>query len=96
MPGKPMRNRFNIKKALIVTGAAILFILLAFLGFLILNPAYKESPSAVTFVKDNVARQQKIESEIRAYYKAGKYTFSAPLVLQDPYQVGSIDRPGDL
>ena len=67
-------------------GAVILFFLLAFLGFLYLNPAYKESPGAVTFVKDGVARQQKIESEIRAYYQAGKYTFVTPLVLQDPYQ----------
>ncbi len=90
MSRKPLRNRFNSKKALIVTGAVVASCILIYLGFLYLNPAYAESPGAITFVKDNVARQQKIEQEIRTYYQAGKYTFNEPLVVQDPYQTAPL------
>ncbi len=53
---------------------------------LLLSPLYAPAPTTMAFVNAAVSRQQKIESEIRAYYQAGKYTFTAPLVLQDPYQ----------
>jgi len=86
MPRKPLRSRFNAKKTFIVIGALVVSCILIFLGFLYLNPAYAESPGALTFIKDNTARQQKIEQELRAYYQAGKYTFNEPLVIQDPYQ----------
>ena len=88
--GKPIHNRIKTIRILIVAGAALLFFILVFLGFLYLNPAYKEAPDAVSFVKDNVTRQQKIEQELRATYQAGKFTFSAPLLVQDPYQTAPL------
>ncbi len=89
-PRKPIRNRFSAKKALIVAGAAILSFILVAIGFLYLNPAYQESPEALSFVKDNIARQQKIEQELRSYYQAGTFTFTAPLLVQDPYQTAPL------
>jgi arylsulfate sulfotransferase len=79
-------NTFSsVKKFLILLGAGILVFISLACAFLF-RPAYAPSPIMLAFVKDTVIRQQKIESGIRAYYQARKYTFSAPLVLQDPYQ----------
>ncbi len=80
-----MQFRFNFKKTLFLVGAAILLLVLLILAFL-LSPRYAASPQTQAFVEQAVAKQQKIESDLRAYYQAGKYTFNAPLVIQDPYQ----------
>ncbi len=84
-----MRHRFHSKKALIVAGAAVLLLILLVLAFL-MRPAYAASEKTLSHVKDAVARQQTIEQEIQAVYQAGSFTFSAPLVLQDPYQTAPL------
>ena len=88
MTNMPMQARFRYKKALMIAGAAVLLILCV-LAFL-LRPAYAASAKTLSFAKDTVARQQKIEQEIRAAYQAGKFTFTAPLVIQDPYQTAPL------
>ena len=80
-----MKPASGLKKRLLWVGAGALAILLLGLG-LLLSPLYDASPKMLAFVNAAVARQQKIEAGIQAYYQAGNYTFSAPLVLQDPYQ----------
>lgn len=84
-----MQPRFRLKRTLLLAGAAIGLIVLLVLAFLF-SPAYSPPAQTLTFVKDAVARQQKIEEGLRAYYQAGKYTFSAPLVIQDPYQTAPL------
>jgi arylsulfate sulfotransferase len=77
------RLRFTIKKTLAITGVGSLLFLLS-LAFL-LSPRYSPSSEALSFVKDAIARQEKIEEDLRAYYQSGKFTFTDPLVIQDPY-----------
>jgi arylsulfate sulfotransferase len=88
MTNMPMQARFHYKKALIIAGAAVL-LLLCVLAFL-MRPAYAASAKTLSFVKDTIARQQKIEQEIRAAYQAGEFSFTAPLVIQDPYQTAPL------
>jgi hypothetical protein len=88
MTNMPMQARFHYKKALIIAGAAVL-LLLCVLAFL-MRPAYAASTKTLSFVKDTIARQQKIEQEIRAAYQAGEFSFTAPLVIQDPYQTAPL------
>ncbi len=86
MTHKRTHRRFSFKKAAIVAGALVLILILVILGFLYLTPAYSLSKKTVSFVQAAVTRQQKTEEELRRYYQAGKYTFTDPLVVQDPYQ----------
>ena len=90
MTHKPARTRFSLKKALILLGAVVLLFILLLLAFLFLKPDYSPSAATLFFVKDAVAKQQKIEEKISAYYQAGKFTFTEPLVIQDPYQVAPL------
>jgi len=78
-------SHFKYNKTLLLVGLGVLVMVLLCLA-LLLSPLYAPSPKTMAFVKEAVARQQRIESGIRAYFQAGKYTFAAPLVLQDPYQ----------
>ncbi len=80
-----MISLFKHNRNLFLVGAGVLIIVLLGLG-LLLSPLYAPSTETMTFVKDAVASQQNIEAGIRTYYKAGKYTFATPLVIQDPYQ----------
>jgi arylsulfate sulfotransferase len=89
MTHKIMRKRFRFKKNLLLVGAGVLLFLLLLLAFL-LQPAYSASTETLTFVKDAVIQQQKIEEGLRAYYQAGNYTFSEPLVIQNPYQTAPL------
>ena len=86
---KRVRIRFSFKKALVVAGAVVLILILFALGFL-LSPRYSPSAETLSFVKAAIAQQQKVEAEIRAYYQAGKYTFTDPLVIQDPYHTAPL------
>ena len=80
-----MKSLFKHNRTLFLVGAGIFAIVLLGLGSL-LSPRYAPSAETMAFVKDAVSNQQKIETEIRSYYQSGKFTFGAPMVLQDPYQ----------
>ena len=84
-----MRTWFTFKKALILVGAGVSLLILLVLAFL-LRPAYSPDAETLSFIKDAVAQQQKIEDELRSYYQVGKYTFTEPLVIQDPYQTSPL------
>jgi arylsulfate sulfotransferase len=84
-----MQRQFHFMKVPIIAGAAVFLLILLVLAFL-MRPVYAASEKTLTHVKDAVARQQTIEQEIRAAYQAGSFTFSAPLVLQDPYQTAPL------
>jgi arylsulfate sulfotransferase len=84
-----MHRRFNYKKTLIVMGA-VLSLLILFVLLFLLRPAYSASAKTISFVKDTVSKQQKIERYLRAAYQSGKFTFMAPLVVQDPYQTAPL------
>ena len=71
-------------------GGSILLLILLTLGLSSKPGLIPRLQKRLTFVKDAVARQQKIEEELRAYYQAGKYTFTDPLVIQDPYQTAPL------
>src|SRR5208337_4589195 len=86
MARKRVRNPFNLKKVLIWVGAVVGTLCLLILAFLYLNPAYSVPADIVSFVHAAVVKQQKIEADLLAAYRAGKFTFNAPLVVQDPYQ----------
>ena len=90
MTHKLARIWFSFKKVLILAGAVGLLLILLVLAFLFINPSYAPSADTLSFVKDAVAKQQKIEEDLRAYYQEGKYTFSDPLVIQDPYQTAPL------
>jgi arylsulfate sulfotransferase len=85
MSTSSMHRRSHGKKALMITGATVLLLIILALAFL-MRPAYAASEKTLSFVRDTIARQQTIEQEIRAAYQSGSFTFSAPLVIQDPYQ----------
>ena len=80
---------FSHNKALILVGAGgsllILFVMVFFL-----RPAYSLDAETRSFIKDAITQQEKIEADLRAYYKAGIYTFTDPLVIQDPYQTAPL------
>jgi arylsulfate sulfotransferase len=82
------RPRFSSpsKKALLVVGAVVLSLAVLYIAFLFINPAYAVPAEIRSYVQDAVTKQQKIETGLRAYYQAGKYTFEEPLVVQDAYQ----------
>jgi hypothetical protein len=61
-------------------------LILAFL----LKPTYSPDAETLSFIKDVVTQQQKIEEGLRAYYRVGKYTFTDPLVVQNPYQTAPL------
>jgi arylsulfate sulfotransferase len=63
---------------------------LLYLVFIFLNPAYAVPAKTLSFVKDVVTKQQRIESELLTYCQAGKYTFTKPLIIQDPYQTAPL------
>jgi arylsulfate sulfotransferase len=83
------RHRFSIKKFLLIVVAVVLIIILTVLAFL-LRPTYATSGETLTFSRDTVALQQKVDKELQAYYQAGNYTFTDPLVVQDPYQTAPL------
>jgi arylsulfate sulfotransferase len=41
-------------------------------------------------IQPRVEQQHKIESEIAAYYRSGKFTFDKPLVIQNPYRTAPL------
>ena len=73
-----------------VSGAVVFVFILGVVGFLYLNPAYSLSPKTVSFVAGALARQEKVELELMTAYRAGKYTFVNPMVVQDPYQTAPL------
>jgi arylsulfate sulfotransferase len=76
----------RLKKSLLTIGLVVVVLAAAFLLFLFLNPAYAEPEQTRTFVADQVSRQQQIDRDLRTAYQSGRYSFDAPLVVQDPYQ----------
>jgi arylsulfate sulfotransferase len=80
-----VRTPFKYKKTLLIIAGVILLLILLFLVFL-LSPRYSPSSETLSFVTDVISRQQKIEADLLAYYQSGKFTFTDPLVIQDPYQ----------
>jgi len=68
----------------VVTG--VILLVLAFL----LNPAYATPPATLAFANKEIAKQEKAEEDLRAYYQAGKFTFSEPMVIQDPFQAAPL------
>jgi arylsulfate sulfotransferase len=84
-----MHTWFTLKKVIILAGVGLLLLLLLVLVFL-LRPAYSLDSETRAFIQDAVAQQQKIEKELRAYYQAGNYTFTDPLVVQNPYQAAPL------
>ncbi len=85
-----VRSKSRLKKALLLMGAGVFAIFLLCLAFILINPANAAAPATLSFVNQAIAKQEKTESELRAYYQAGKYTFAAPLVIQDPYQTAPL------
>jgi arylsulfate sulfotransferase len=85
MTKKPFRSQSRLKKTLILVGAGITTLVLIVLIFLY-SPAYSTPAETRAFAKEAVAKQHNIEEQLQAYYQAGEYTFSNPLVVQNPYQ----------
>ena len=54
------------------------------------QPAYSPSANMLSFVQTTLTKQKQIEADIRAGYLAGKFTFDAPLVIQNPYQTAPL------
>ena len=84
-----LHPRFKIKIVLIVTGVVVTGVILLVLAFL-LNPAYATPSATLAFANKAIAKQEKAEEDLRAYYQAGKFTFSEPMVIQDPFQAAPL------
>ena len=89
MSDKLVQARSRSKKIYALFGAVGLLLAVLILA-LFLNPAYSPTPEAHAFVEKAIASQQKIEEQLIAYYKAGTYTFTEPLVIQDPYRAAPL------
>jgi arylsulfate sulfotransferase len=48
------------------------------------------TPQTEAVIQPKVQQQHKIESEIAAYYRSGKFTFDSPLVIQNPYRTAPL------
>jgi arylsulfate sulfotransferase len=72
-------------KTICLLGFGLLVIVLVALAFL-LQPTYSADKVTLSLIQDAVTQQQKIEEDLQAYYKVGNYTFTQPLVIQDPYK----------
>jgi arylsulfate sulfotransferase len=83
-------SHFKYRKALILAGVLVLAFILVVMGFLYLNPAYALSTETAAYVQAVVDGQRKIDEELQAYYKAGNYTFTEPMLIQDPYQTAPL------
>jgi arylsulfate sulfotransferase len=90
MVNKHILNRFKLKKAFIVAAVLVFSFILVALCFVYLNPAYAESSESLSFNEENVSRQQNVERYLLSAYQAGKFTFTAPLLVQDPYQMAPL------
>ena len=82
--------RLNLTKALIVLGLVVSLSILLVLAFLLINPAYAAPATTVPFINNVITKQEKVERDLRAYYQEGKYTFAAPMVIQDPFQAAPL------
>ncbi len=84
------QQKLGQHKISLLISSGILLLLLCGLAYLFFDPV--NTPTAVTtaFVKDAVTKQQKIEKEIQSTFQAGTYTFTHPLVIQNPYQVAPL------
>lgn len=80
-------NKFTTAAALFA--GAVLLLALGGLAAL-LSPAYAAPPEAVNLVQSALTQQQQVEKDIRAYYETGEFTFSAPLVIQNPYNTAAL------
>ena len=89
MTHKLLGKLFSHNKALILVGAGASLLILFVMVFF-LRPAYSLDAETRSFIKDAITQQEKIEADLRAYYKAGIYTFTDPLVIQDPYQTAPL------
>ena len=85
-----MKVRLHKKSVLIIGGAAAALIMISVLLHLLLSPSYAPAGKTLAFVKDAVSKQVKTEQELRLAYQAGAYTFSDPLVVQDPYRTAPL------
>ncbi len=71
---------------LIILGVMVAALILFGLGLNYLpTQDYAISPSTEALIQPAVQKQQKLEAEIEAYYRGGKFTFDNPLVVQNPY-----------
>jgi arylsulfate sulfotransferase len=89
MTNKNRKAHFSPIKILIVSSSGIIILFLVLLGCL-LQPRFAYDEQISQLVTDSIAQQEKIESDLRAFYKAGKYTFGNPLVIQDPYKTAPL------
>ena len=61
------------------------FCVLLVLTILILRPKYNVPVEARLISQDLVVKQKEIEKALREYLNAGEFTFSSPLIIQNPY-----------
>jgi arylsulfate sulfotransferase len=88
MPSKCARTLKTLKFFLKLAGVGLLLaiiLLAALVVFILINPAYAPSPETSQLVQAVVVKQQEVEANIHDYYQAGVFTFTAPLIIQDPY-----------
>ena len=71
------------KKVLLIAGAFCVVILV--FSILILSPKYRIPDEARLISQEMVQKQNDFEQAMRDYVNAGEYTFSSPLVIQNPY-----------
>ena len=89
---KRIKGWFKFHKATSISAGVAALILLGIIIVLnfLMKPDFGVPAKTLSFVKDAVAKQQKIEQQLNAAYQAGKYTFTDPLVVQDPYQTAPL------
>ena len=86
---KKMKIEARPGKTLIIAGVAALLLIILVMAFMF-QPKYATDAKTAAYVDQAIAKQQQVEQEIRSTYQAGKYTFTDPLVIQDPYQTAPL------